>query len=188
MKRMRMVFVSILGLLGIGQLCAAEAPSSLFVRSDTPFALIADPNDQATQWATCAAIYQLVAESLATDPETANQAEQTQQQGNGAKTAIMMCFVANTFSEMQSPPSSGDIARFNAGLEYGKVAMTEWPKTQRTAIMAEFERTKLSNDNTDVWQAKLLDSFKVCLSNGEGQQGYIDLWRKLATSGLVTFK
>jgi len=188
MKRMRLVFVLILGLPCIGELFAAEATSSLFVRSDTPFVLIADTNAQATEWATCAAIYQLVAESLATDPKTANQAEQIRQQGNGAKLAITMSFVADAFSDMQSPPSDGDLARFNAGLEYGKVAMTALPPTQMTAILADLERTKLLNDNIDAWQEKLLNSFKVCLSNGEGQQSYVDLWRELATSGLISFK
>lgn len=167
---------------------AAQAEDSSFVRDDIPLISIEDPQRQATEWATCVAVYEIFADIFRSDPALQSQSDQLHQQANGAKVAVFMALVGDAIEKVnEKDDASASMNRISASVNYGKIAMQEWPKTQATQIMAEMERAKRLTGGTDAVMQKMNSTLKVCLNNADGQQAYVDLWRSLAMSGLLEF-
>lgn len=106
------------------------------------------------------------------------QARQYKDLSNGASMAVLMAHVSDGLS--------ADITqnKFNALWNFSKTLADSIPETKRTMILADSEA--LGKEGSDKFIEKVAATIKVCISNLEGQQTYIDTWRELAKSGLLT--
>lgn len=153
----------------------ADTPDS-YVDGGKPFLSIKDVNRQAESWGMCSAAYDVMAMLLAESNPA--QAKQYSDLGNGASIAVVMSHVAGGMSSDMSPE------RFNSLWNYSKTLVDSIPETRKTMILAEAE--SLGESGTEKFINKLSATVKVCMENLEGQQRYIDTWRELAKSGLLT--
>jgi len=178
-----MRFIIFVTALLLPALASAEASAREPYMTQEKFLFSDDKHEQAKNWATCAALYNTLAElnqSLWNNPA---KAKQFSNMGNGAEVAVAMTFVIPALGT-----SSEDVSqsRFNATWDYAKVAMKEMPSAVQTAINANLEMgMKGTTDLKNEVQA-VIDGATVCMKNIERQQTYIDIWRELATSGLLT--
>ena len=161
----------------------AEANSPTPYVSQEQFQLRGDKHEQARTWATCAALYNTMAalnQSVWNNPK---QAEQFNNMGNGAEVAVGITFVVSALGT-----SIEEIlqSRFNATWDFAKVAMKEMPSVVQTAINANIERGKKGTTAIKDEIQAIIDGTTICMKNVELQQTYIDIWRELATSGLLT--
>lgn len=146
-----------------------------YVDGSKKFVLIENTDRQAEAWGTCAAAYDVMAALMASKP---NQAQYFNDLGNGASMAVVMTHVSAGLD-----PEMGT-AKFNALWNYSKTLAETIPETQRTMILADFE--VFGEERSSEFVEKVGETVKICLSNLEGQQAYIDAWRDLAKSGLLT--
>ena len=168
----------ILCMLFIGSSYGAEGQS--FIETDEPFFLIKDANRQSEAWATCSAAYEILSTMLKS--ESPAQSDQFHQFANGAKLAVLMSFLVDAIKDIDESDDAS-VARFNASFTYGKVAMESLPETKASSLMAIFESG--GDKNQERWMANLGTTVKHCVDNLDGQQSHIDLWRSIATSGLL---
>ena len=138
-----------------------------YVDASTPIAEIKDIHRQAEAWAMCAAAYDATSEVLSESQP--GRAKQFSELANGAELAVLISIVWDGLKPDLTPEA------FDALWTAAKVAGSELPKTRRTFLLAEAE----------TFFAKLGETVKVCASNLESQQKYIDTWRELAKSGLL---
>lgn len=162
----------------------SHAPASegnSFIQYNEPFVQIADPHRQAEVWATCHVAYEIYSRLAATaEPARSGQFHQF---ANGAKVAIIMTYVSDAISDMDPKTPETSTNRFNAAIEFGKLAAESLPETKATALMAILESGDEGQKNQ--WYADLGATITDCVENLEGQQVLIDLWRDLSTSGLL---
>jgi hypothetical protein len=95
---------------------------------------------------------------------------------NGAKAAVAMTFIKPTLVSAEEFNEK----KYEATVTYATEAMNFLPEAALTSIMADYDLR-----GTDVWFKNVTKTLKVCTENLEEQQAYIDLWRTLATSGLM---
>lgn len=145
-----------------------------YVDGSKKFVLIENTDRQAEAWGTCAAAYDVMAALMASKP---NQAQYFNDLGNGASMAVVMTHVSAGLDPEMGP------AKFNALWNYSKTLAETIPETQRTMILADFEA--FGEERSSEFVEKVGETVKICLSNLEGQQAYIDAWRDLAKSGLL---
>ena len=150
------------------------------IEGGEPFLLIKDPNRQAEAWATCHAAYEILATIL--ESKSPAQSAQFHQFANGAKLAVLMSFVGDAIEDVDEDDET-TIARFNASFAYGKVAMESLPETKATSLMAMLETGGARGQ--EQWMADIGATVEHCVENLDGQQIQIDVWRSLATSGLL---
>ncbi len=147
-----------------------------YVDGGKPFLEIRDVNRQAEAWGTCSATYDVMSMLLAeSDPA---QAKQYSELGYGASLAVVMTHIADGLSADISPE------RFNSLWSYSQVLGDSIPEASKTTILAEAETLGESGAGTFI--TKVAATVKICVANLEGQQTYIDTWRELAKSGLLT--
>jgi len=147
-----------------------------FLPDARQFILIDDINREAEAWATCSAAWDIMA-TLEERNSTA-QAEEFSNLSNGAKLAVGISLVADL-----AMADDVNKDRFNATWEFAKTAMESMPEVQTTSILANLERRGMES-----WMPDFLAAVTVCSENLESQQLYVDMWRGLATSGLLKFK
>ncbi|MGI9269879.1 MAG: hypothetical protein ACR2PE_05075 [Porticoccus sp.] len=152
-----------------------EEEGKSYISYQQPFMLIENVNRQAEAWATCSSVWNIMAE-LSSDSKA--QAEEYHNLGNGAKMAIVMTFVTSVISE-----DTFDQKRFNATWRYAKTLMYSMPEVKSTSILADLE-----SKGMDAWFVDFGATMKHCTDNLESQQYYVDMWRSLATSGLLESK
>ena len=178
MKRVLVFFIKAVVANALMQPALYAADSESYIDTTIPFVNIEDVNRESEVWATCAATYDIMAEIFeGTQPA---QAKQLHEMANGAELAVTMAMVSDGIDDDISPE------KFNALWAYSKVAGQEIPKTKKSAIMADAEI--LGKAGKEVFFRKLTNTAKVCTSNIEAQQAYIDMWRELAKSGLLKFE
>ena len=154
---------------------AGASETSPYVDGSKPFITIKDVNRQGGAWAMCSASYDLMAKVFESKPATSHR---MQEWANGAQVAVAMTLVTGADLGEMTPE------RFNATWAYSKVAMEEWPKTARTSIL--FDAEMLGAEGADEFLDNLTGTVKICISNLETQQVYIDTFREFAKSGLFT--
>jgi hypothetical protein len=92
----------------------------------------------------------------------------------------------NKYSQyLKAPPLMLSLELINAIWAYSKMAMESWPESKRTTMMADAER--LGQEGFEEFMSSVGETNKICISNLETQQMYIDIWRDLAKSGLLKF-
>ena len=155
---------------------SSSAFAEAYVDGSKPFTAIQDANQEADAWASCSASFEVTAEVLAEFSQPA-QSKQMQELAYGAELAVGVSLVVNELSTDITPE------RFNAIWAFSKMAMDAWPASKRTAIMADAER--LGKDGFEEFMSRVGETNKICISNLETQQMYIDIWRDLYKSGLL---
>ena len=155
---------------------ALGSSDSSYVDGSKPFLAIKDVNRQAEAWGTCSATYDVMAMLLA--KSNSAQAKQYKDLGNGASMAVVMVHVSDGLVS-DIPPE-----RFNSLWNFSKTLADSIPETKRTMILADAE--SLGKSGTETFITKVAATTKICMANLEGQQTYIDAWRELAKSGLLT--
>ena len=172
--KVRAIFFGVL-LAMFGQIYASEI--STYVDGSKPFIAIKDVNRQGEAWAACSATYDIIARLLG---ETPAQSQQLKDRANGAKLAVGMTLVLEDLDSDISPE------RFNALWTFAKVAIDAWPEIQRNAILADAESLSSEGaEGSNKFVDKLIATVKICKSNLESQQMYIDVWRAFAKSGML---
>ena len=140
------------------------------------FILIEDVNRQAEAWATCSAVWDIMA--IMTGDDSKSQAEQYSNLSNGAKMAVAMSYVSDL-----AKANDSDKGRFNATWTFAKTALESMPQVQMTSMLADLEQRGM-----DSWMPDFGATMKVCTDNLQAQQVHVDSWRTLATSGLLKFE
>ena len=164
-------------LLSLSVLSVAEdTAGESYVSNARPFFLIKNVNRQAEAWATCSAVWDIMAMLTVEDSEA--QAEQYSNMGYGAKMAVAMSFVSDLVKA-----DDFDKDRFEATWRFAQTAAKSMPDVKITAILADSE-----SRGADAWSLDLGATITVCKDNLEGQQAHVDGWRALATSGLLKFE
>jgi len=157
--------------------CIAAEEKILYLESNESFINISDKNREAEAWATCSAVYQLTA-SFYKD-EQPNQAKVLENQANGAKVAVLM-----SHFDLANLRKETSVDRFRSTWKLSQLLAESMPETRLNMILADAER--LNKQGSDIFINKISATLKVCHDNLEGQQVYIDLWRDLYKSGLLS--
>lgn len=171
----RIVFLLAVTSLATPRLTLADASLS-YISNDKPFISIKDVNRQAEAWGACSATYDIMALLLESSPA---QAKQFKDFGNGASMAVVMTHVSDGLKKDMS--SSQFLALWN----YSKTLADSIPETQKTRMLADAEAIAATGSADFI--DRISATIKVCMRNLEGQQVYIDSWRDLAKSGILTF-
>ena len=173
MERLLLVIVLTSNIFGSTAIANSIDKGTSWIDDSVPIFLIEDKHRQAEAWGICSAAWTLASKLLSNDsPAKAQQFEDT---ARGASLAVGMTYVVNGMKEQGYTPD-----KFQATWSFAKTAMQSIPESQLTRILAKSETSK-----KDLWLYNHMSTLKVCDSNMEGQQFYIDSWRDLATSGLL---
>ena len=149
-----------------------------YVDGSKPLIQIESADQQAQAWATCAAAYDIISAILKTLEQPA-QSQQMRDFGHGAQLAVGMTLVVDDLTP--------DITKERFALIWtlSQAAMKNYPEVKRTGMLADAER--LGKDGYGKFVDDIAATVKICVSNLEAQQAYIDTWRELAKSGLLEF-
>jgi hypothetical protein len=157
----------------------AHAADDTYLAHGHVFAEIEDPEREADSWATCAATYDLVADIIRS--EAPAMSEDMHQKANGAELAVSMALIMGD-AGLREP---GGNKRFGPVLKMAQLASSERPKIYRAQIMADFEAARTA-DRKAAADRRLMNTVRICADNVSVQQAYIDGWREMVKSGLVT--
>lgn len=149
--------------------------SNSYLNVDGPIIKIENVNREAEAWGTCSAAYDVMAMLIEGKPA---QAQKLKNYGNGAALAVVMAHVSDGIEPDMSPDQFGSL------WNYAKTLSESIPETQKTTILAEAESA--GEEGAEKFVKKVANTVKTCISNLEGQQVYIDTWRELAKSGLLS--
>lgn len=138
-----------------------------------------NPYAEASDWGMCSAAYSAVAEIYSSDMPAMS--KRASEMANGAKVPILMIFILKS----SEGDEDGIADRFASAMAMGKVSMESMTETASTRLAADFEIMNADGDG-EQWFTNLAETVSICSQNSAGQQSYIDAWRDLATSGLVT--
>lgn len=152
---------------------ASETPA--YVDGDMPFETIADVNQQAENWAVCAASYDIMSTIMA--PEAPARARQLSDLGSGARVALGISLVMNDLEPDISPE------RFNTLWANSEAAMAEWPQAQLYSILADAEGSGIEGGES--FGKKLNATVVICINNLAAQRKHVETWIELAESGLI---
>jgi uncharacterized lipoprotein YehR (DUF1307 family) len=156
-----------------------EMNGKSWVDGSIPFFTIHDVHRQAEAWAICASAWLIASELMTIDSPAKSQ--QFKETYNGAKIAVGMTYMNEIITDKVSDQSLL-ASKFNSTWEFAKVAMESLPESQFTVMVADLE-----NSDNITWLKNHSATLQVCDQNMETQQHYIDMWRDLATSGLLVF-
>lgn len=184
---MRVANLLICGLIGTGAHAAQQLPTTPhkgFARPDDPFVSIGDPHRQAEQWAICSATFDTLA-WLVTEAGSPARGQQLRELANGAKVAVAMTFVSDSMGRISELPADQARPAFASAWRFAQHSMASLPETEVTKLRAEFEAASQAGE-LEAFVGQLTATMEICGSNGDGQQMYVDLWRELLRSGMVT--
>lgn len=136
---------------------------------------IADVNRQAEAWGTCAAAYDVLAMFFEDQPA---RAQQFRNFGNGAELAVIMTHISDGLDQDMGQQE------FSSLWNYSKTLGESIPETRKTTMLADAESA--GKEGMDEFLQRVGNTVKQCVSNLDGQQAYIDTWRELAKSGLLS--
>jgi len=148
-----------------------------YLNGGTSFRDIEDVNKEAESWGTCAAAYEIAAKLYEGDPE---QIKKFQDLAKGAKLSVIMTHVSDSIEKSTS------VEAFDTTWEYSKPLGDSISESRKASILAEAE--ELGDAGLKEYLLKLSETLKVCASNTDAQKIYIELWKSLAESGLLTFE
>jgi len=151
-----------------------EIAGESYIQPIQPFVLMKDINRQADAWAICSATWTIM--SMLSSKKSDHVVQNYKNLSNGAKAAVAMTFIKPTLVSAEEFNEN----KYEATVTYATEAMNFLPEAALTSIMADYDLR-----GTDVWFKNVTKTLKVCTENLEEQQAYIDLWRTLATSGLM---
>jgi hypothetical protein len=172
MKNIHILLIALFSVAG-SSIVLAEQES--YIVGNNAFLEIKDVHRQSESWAMCAATYDLMADIVAeSEPARSNQ---LRDYANGAELAVLISIVADGLGPDINPE------KFDALWSSAKVTGSELPKTRYNMLLAEAESA--SKSDAAPFLEKLAATMRICASNLDAQQAYIDIWRELAKSGLL---
>lgn len=154
---------------------SGSALANAYVDASQPFLEIRDVKQQAETWAVCAASYDIMSTIMEADAPA--KARQLSDLGNGAQLAVGMALVIDDLN----PDIS--VEQFKVLWVDSQSAMSEWPQTQLTSILADAE--KLGTERAQEFGKKINATVVACINNLKAQKMYVDSWRELVESGLL---
>lgn len=149
-----------------------------YLSNSQPFFLIENVNRQAEAWATCAAVWNIMAELTQANGGSKVKIEKYSNFGNGAKMAVAMSYVSDVIKD-----TNIDQSRLRATVRFAQTASQSMPEVQMVAIKSDLE---VKGENP--WFDDFFATMDICIENLQGQQSHVDGWRALATSGLLKFE
>lgn len=173
---MRFAFLGIMSALLLSNSAACDETAA-YLDSAKSFVLIENINRQADAWGMCASTYRILS-SLYEESMPAR-AKKLSELGNGAAMSVVMTHLSDVILGNGSPEN------FSAAFDYSKILYDSIPEAMTTHILADKE--SLEAAGSDIFIDKLAATFNICTGNLKDQEMYVDLWRELAKSGLVTF-
>lgn len=144
----------------------------------TPTTKMADVSvhTQSRVWATCAVAHDIAAVVESSEAPDSASVIESQQLSYGARLASGITFVVNAMAQDEELTPQ----KFTATWNMAKLAMESNYQTISTSINAKLER------NTSATLADFYPTYGRCLVLRELQQEYVNIWRELYGSGLLT--
>ena len=166
---------------GVFLCCSAGAYANdqgWFDADFTPTTAITDisVHTQSRVWATCAVAHDIAAVIESSEAPNSASAKESQQLSNGARLASGITFIVDAMGQDQELTSQ----KFAATWNMAKLAMESNYETLSTSINAKLER------NTSATLVGFYPTYGRCLALRELQQEYVNIWRELYGSGLLT--
>lgn len=152
-----------------------------FLDVETEFILIEDPDRQASQWATCSAVYSLTAD-LAEKEGLKHHAEFSRDASRGAAVAVLMTKITS-FLHSDAFSESEKVSQFDSRWSSAKSDMVNIPSATKNYLLMIFEGA--SEDEYSELGTRLAETTRICVENQKGQQAYIDIYREMVASGLL---
>lgn len=165
----------------------AQDFSSKYLR-DVEIQTIQEKHERARVWATCAAVYDTAAVISERIQKKPVEAKEYRQMANGSEVAVAMTFVSDVIINLDKKNTELIAAKFNATWDFAKTAMNAMPETIKTTINANLERAFKGDGDLDSEITNIYSAVGICMKNVKAQQAYINMWRELASSGLLTFQ
>lgn len=131
---------------------------------------------QSRVWATCAVAHDIAAVIESSEAPDSASAQESQQLSNGARLASGITFVVDAMQQGEDLTPQ----KFTATWNMAKLAMESNYETLSTSINAKLER------DTSAALAGFYPTYGRCLALRELQQEYVNIWRELYGSGLLT--
>ena len=131
---------------------------------------------QSRVWATCAVAHDIAAVVESSEAPDSASVQESQQLSYGARLASGITFVANAMAQDEELTPKKLAATWNLA----KLSMESNYETISTSINAKLER------DTSATLAGFYPTYGRCLALRELQQEYVNIWRELYGSGLLT--
>ena len=131
---------------------------------------------QSRVWATCAVAHDIAAMIENSEAPGSASAQESQQLSNGARLASAITFVVDAMGQDEDLTPQ----KFAATWNMAKLAMESNYETLSTSINAKLER------DVSATLASFYPTYGRCLALRELQQEYVNIWRELYGSGLLS--
>jgi len=175
MKTFNTVFLMLL--LCTSLLSLAESFEDIsFIEGEHQFILNKDTQKEANSWAMCSAAYSMLAK--VNEPESPEYASKLNQFSNGAGIAIVMTYYMRMDTAKDGSSWNEDFARV---WRHG-VTMRE----SLIDVAATHIASNIEGHGLEVSLVKLINTVSICSDNLDAQQAFIDAWRELRESGVLT--
>lgn len=171
---------SVLMVMIVGALCSSFSYASenghSYVDDSMSFIANSDVNLEAEAWAMCAASYTVMSEIiLDTRPI---QAKKLAELANGAELAVTM----SIFTEDLDPDVS--LKKMDTLWKAAVIIGHQLPQIRKDILLADAEADTVNNNGQ--FFSDLQATVKVCSDNILSQQFYVDSWRSLMQSGILS--
>lgn len=166
------------GIFLCSSISASANEQGWFDANFTPKTNMADipVHTQSRVWATCAVAHDIAAVIESSEAPDSASVKESQQLSNGARLASGITFVANAMEQDEDLTPQ----KFAATWNMAKLAMESNYETLSTSINAKLER------DTSATLAGFYPTYGRCLALRELQQEYVNIWRELYGSGLLS--
>ena len=131
---------------------------------------------QSRVWATCAVAHDIAAMIESSEAPNSASARESQQLSNGARLASGITFVVDAMGQDEELTPQNFAATWNMA----KLAMESNYETLSTSINAKLEK------DMSATLAGFYPTYGRCLALRELQQEYVNIWRELYGSGLLS--
>jgi hypothetical protein len=148
------------------------------------------PVQEAQAWALCTAAYEQAAFIFREMGESSGNIDQVEGLGRGARLSVMMSLamsgdLAGGPTDTLDEAAAGKIAEdFGRRLDYGKMAMQDWPMTWAARMRADLEDAA-TEEETMGYIRRVLATMQVCMLNNEMQSQYVNTFREMHLEGLL---
>ena len=154
---------------------AATDNAASYLDSQTRFAEITNPRQQAEAWAVCAAAYDVM--STIMRESAPERSRQLYDLANGAQVSIGMALVNSQID------ADTDATRFGELWAESESAMIELPQQKLADILEDGE--DMAQERAEDFGRKINATVYTCIDNLDTQRDYVTSWQRLAERGLV---
>ncbi len=166
--------------MALGLIINAQANDTYVETDKKDFFKIQNADREADAWGVCRATYKIMSEIIRS--EAPQQAKKMNNYGNGARLAVIMAHVNDGIQDPDITPK-----KFATLWDTSKMLGDSIPDAAQAIILADAE-DKISNKNQESFRLKLTRTLNICLENLDNQQVYIDAWRSMMKTGILSSK